>query len=149
MNNMEKIIDQVQKINALFVEPMFKQSAYYVFSAETHLPGIETKLIIDDYDKLDDAWRNPGVYVFLDSKAKPIYCGEAARHLWGRVYDYFAKKTAQPLSKLHSRVPWDEVPAAVVLLHITSNDSDNFGFGYALETRILNHVKLEYNKKKN
>ncbi|PVZ66678.1 hypothetical protein [Pelagibaculum spongiae] len=150
MDKLKLIFDQVDELNSKFIEPMFLKSPVYVFNSESSLVGLDAEVIEENYDDRHIAWKTPGVYVFLDMYGEPIYCGEASRHLFGRVYDYFAKKVQPEYSKIHSRYAWwNEVPAGVVLFYIASNDQNDEGMGYALETRILKNVPLKFNRKKN
>jgi len=149
MDLLAQIIDQVENFNEKFVSPVFKISDVFVFNPETRIEGLNTTYLGENYDNYHKSWKTPGVYIFLNSEGHPIYCGEASRHLWGRVYDYFSKRTAIPLSELQKKYSWDETPVAIILFYIDSDDPDDSGLGYALETSILNKVDLKFNKKKN
>ncbi|MGR3220106.1 MAG: hypothetical protein ACUZ8H_09870 [Candidatus Anammoxibacter sp.] len=149
MTTIEDINNQVDEFNGKFVSVMFKKSKTYVFSRDTVIPNTQTEYLGDHYEQYDKAWKVPGVYVFLNAQGLPIYCGEASRHLWGRVCDHFAKKTDPPLSSLKAKCSWDETPMAIVLFYIETGDRNDAGMGYALETCILNNFKIKFNKRKN
>ncbi|MDY0362856.1 MAG: hypothetical protein RBR08_15515 [Desulforegulaceae bacterium] len=147
MTKLQEIDKQVKLLNDKFKNPMFGISSIYKFSENFNFEHMESEYIKDEYSQRDDCWKKPGVYVFLDETGEPIYCGEAARHLWGRVYDYFAKKVNPPFSKMHSRSSFKEVPFGVILYYLQSDDQLDVGMGYALEQRLLGTIDFKYNKK--
>lgn len=147
MKKFDDIDTQIALLNRKFVCPMFLKSKVYSLKVEAKFENFEAKYIQNEMSDRDSCWLKSGVYIFIDADGEPLYCGEASRQLWGRVYDYFAKGLSTPFSEMHARSPFKEVPAAVILYFVNSGDNLDDGMGYALEQRLLRTCSFKYNKK--